>query len=303
MRIVTRRTGLTADLVRVWERRYGAVTPARTSTRRRLFSESEIARLQMLREATRAGYGIGQIARLSERELCALLRREPPLPEPNGSAAATGGPCVRDHVGEGLAAIRALDAQGLETVLQEAASVRGRWAVLEQVLAPLMQQVGSLWRSGSFRIAQEHVATAVIRAFLAGFPRDASLAEGAPRVLVTTPAGHQHELGAILVSVAARSQGWHVTYLGPSLPAEEIAAAALDSRARVVALSLVYPEGDPGLGSELTRLRQFLPPGTAILAGGRAARSYRSFLEQIHAIELSDLAALRSTLNQLRGQP
>ena len=79
-------------------------------------------------------------------------------------------------------------------------------------------------------------------------------------LVVATPAGQIHELGALLVGAAAANLGWHVTYLGASLPAAEIAGAARQNRARAVALSLVYPEDDPRLEGELTRLRESLPP-------------------------------------------
>ena len=82
----------------------------------------------------------------------------------------------------------------------------------------------------------------------------------APRIIVATPAGQLHELGAVIVKDAAAQIGWHTTYLGASLPAAEIAGAAVQNRAVVVALSIVYPEDDPDLPQELISLRRFLPP-------------------------------------------
>lgn len=301
MRVAARRTGLTPDLIRVWERRYGAVTPARSQTRRRLYSEAEIARLQLLRDATRAGHGIGQIARLTEEELRGLLRAEErTLGEAEPASRGGSPPNAPDFVAAGMAAIRQLDAEGLQSRLSQAAARLGQWALLEQVLVPLIQQVGDLWQHGSLRMANEHLATAVIRTFLTVHTGACALPQSAPRLLVTTPPGQLHELGAILVAVAASNQGWRATYLGPSLPAEEIAGAALLHHARAVALSLVYPEDDPLLESELRRLRHLLPPDVALLVGGRAARAYRPLLENLAAIELHDLAALRSSLEALR---
>jgi MerR family transcriptional regulator, light-induced transcriptional regulator len=297
MKVVARRTGLTPDLIRVWERRYSAVTPARSRTRRRLYSEPEILRLQLLRDVTRAGHGIGQIARLEEDDLRALLRKEPATMEAVGTIPP---PPPRDHFAEGLAAILRLDAEALEAVLSRAASELGRLALLEQVLAPLIDRIGDLWQKGELRIANEHMATAVIRAFLTGLTRFHALPEGAPRILVTTPVGHVHELGAILAAVAAHHQGWRVTYLGPSLPAEEIAGAALQHRVRAVALSLVYPEDDPSLETEFTHLRRLLPPCVALLVGGRAAPAYRALIENLEIISPPDLSAFRSKLDELQ---
>jgi methylmalonyl-CoA mutase cobalamin-binding subunit len=118
-------------------------------------------------------------------------------------------------------------------------------------------------------------------------------------LVVATPSGQLHELGALLVGAAAANLGWHVTYLGASLPAAEIAGAARQNRARAVALSLVYPEDDPRLEGELSRLRELLPPEVALLAGGRAMPAYRAILARLGATLISDLRQLCAELDEL----
>lgn len=124
---------------------------------------------------------------------------------------------------------------------------------------------------------------------------------GRPRLIVTTPNEQWHELGAMLVAAAAAGHGWSVTYLGPSLVAEEIVSAANDNRARAVALSIVYPEDAPGLNDELVRLRSLLPDNIEILAGGRAAPAYADALQSIGAIYAASLQALYAALDEIRN--
>ena len=119
-------------------------------------------------------------------------------------------------------------------------------------------------------------------------------------LVVATPAGQVHELGALLVGATAAHLGWQVTYLGASLPAAEIAGAAVQQRARAVALSLVYPEDDLRLPGELTRLREALPAAMTLLVGGRAAPAYREVLDRILAVIIGDLTQLGLTLDGLR---
>ena len=119
-------------------------------------------------------------------------------------------------------------------------------------------------------------------------------------LLVAMPAGQVHELGALLVGATAAHLGWQVTYLGASLPAAEIAGAAVQKRARAVALSLVYPEDDPWLPGELTRLRDALPATMTLLVGGRAAPAYRKVLERIGAEMIEGLPQLGLTLDSMR---
>ena len=120
--------------------------------------------------------------------------------------------------------------------------------------------------------------------------------------MVATPTGQLHELGAVLVSSTARCLGWDVTYLGASLPAAEIARAAVRSGSLVVGLSIVYPGDDPQLPDELRRLRGLLPPETSLLIGGRAACSYEAVIGEIGATNVTDLGGVKTELEKLRAR-
>jgi methanogenic corrinoid protein MtbC1 len=202
---------------------------------------------------------------------------------------------------ECVVAIKALDATALEAVLKRAATVLGALGSLQRLIAPLSQVLGELWRDGAITAAHEHFATAVIRAVLGNVAKPFGVPEHAPLLLVATPAGQVHELGALLVAATAVNFGWRVTYLGTSLPAAELAGAAQLSQARAVALSLVYPEDDPQLADELERLREALPAETALLVGGRAMPAYRDALASTRAVCVENLMQLGAALDNLRA--
>ncbi len=299
IKAVSRRTGLSAHVIRIWEKRYGAVAPARTGTNRRLYSEDQIERLSLLRDITQAGHSIGMVAKLRTEELRKLAAETSgdhspamrPLPK------ATG---VSPLLDKCVVAVKALDAAKLEETLKRAATALGAQGLLRRIIAPLAQTIGELWRDGSITAAHEHFASAVIRSFLGHSGKPFAAVENAPVLVVATPSGQLHELGALLVGAAASNLGWQVTYLGASLPAAEIAGAAQQNRARAVALSLVYPEDDPRLVQELARLRELLPPDTVLLTGGRAMPAYRAALDKIGALQIKDLPHLGSILDELR---
>ena len=299
IKVVARRTGLTAHVIRIWEKRYGAVEPERTGTNRRLYSEEQIERLSLLRDITQHGHSIGHVAKLPTEKL-RQLSSEARATNGEASRALPNGPAGPSLLDECLAAVKSLDARGLEAALQRAATELGAQGLLQRVVAPLAQTMGELWRDGTITAAHEHFASAVIRIFLGHAAKPFAGTESAPVLIVATPAGQIHELGALLVAAAAANLGWHVTYLGASLPAAEIAGAARQNRARAVALSIVYPEDDPRLEAELTRLHDSLPSDVTLLVGGRAAPAYRDALEKINALEMKDLAHLSSTLDDLR---
>lgn len=191
------------------------------------------------------------------------------VPNADAGAAKWMSPC--------LEAIQALDERGLESHLLAASVSLSRVDLLEGLLAPMMTRVGELWRRGTLRPVHEHMATAVLRTFI-GNLKDSVGNPRAPHILVTTPAGQQHEIGALLAAICAASEGWNVTYLGCDLPAEEIAAGAQQKGSAIVALSATFPPDDPRLPRELVRLHGLVPPSVRIIVGGRAIQAYRESL-------------------------
>jgi MerR family transcriptional regulator, light-induced transcriptional regulator len=301
MKSVSQRTGLSPHVIRVWERRYGAVEPRRTPTNRRLYSETEVGRLALLCAATRAGHSIGTIARLPDEQLRVLAGwARNGEGEEGQTDEGPVAPVDDSYLAGAVAAVRRMDGRVLESVLRRASLELGTQGLLQRVVGPLTQRMGELWHQGELTAAQEHFASGLLRGFLANLARPYGLSEHAPGLWVGTPAGQIHELGAILVAAAASGHGWRAAYVGSSLPAVEIAGSAVRMKARAVALSIVYPGDDPSLGAELEGLRRFLPPATAIVVGGRAAECYRSALERIGAYVAKDLNGLYRVLDELR---
>jgi DNA-binding transcriptional MerR regulator/methylmalonyl-CoA mutase cobalamin-binding subunit len=307
IRIVVQRTGLTADVLRAWEKRYGVVRPGRSETGRRLYTDADVERLRLLRRLTEAGRSIGQVAQLSTAALSALLEEDEAERAPSRAGGTGAETRERDdateYVAAALGAVRRLDAVRLDAVLVRAALRLGVPAFLEDVAAVLMREIGEGWHGGTLRPSHEHLASAVLRRVL-GWLQWTGAADGRRGVLVVaTPQGQRHEMGGLLCAAAAVSEGWRVVYLGADLPAEDIARTVVESGAHAVALSLVYPAGDAGLAAELRRLRAALPAAVSILAGGRGAESYASVLREVEAVRLPDLDALRATLRAMSESP
>lgn len=298
---VVQRTGLTAHVIRIWEKRYGAVVPERTGTNRRLYSDEQIERLTLLRQLTQAGQSIGAIATLPVERLRQVavdtLGAARAVGRPEGVSADPAAALLE----VGLAAVRALDGAALAAVLRRAEVQLGAQGMLHRLVAPLAQQLGELWRDGTITAAHEHFATAVLRVHLSRAVGDFAARADAPVLVVATPTGQLHELGALLAAAAATNLGWRVVYLGAGLPPAEIAGAAEQRGARAVALSLVYPHDDPALPPALELLRELLPESVALLVGGRAAAYVQPVLERVGAQLVGDLAGFGAQLDTLRG--
>ena len=296
IQVVVRETGLTAHVLRVWERRYGAVVPKRTASRRRVYSDEDVKRLKLLRRLTLAGHPIGSVANLPQEQLKSLIDAREDRAALEQPAAAQDTPIIRDCI----QAVKAFDFETLNSLLERVSVVSGYNALLRHVIAPLAHRLGVLWEEGVLKMSHEHFATAAIRAFLLNPTRHYAGENSHATLVAATPQGQLHELGAVMATALAAEQGWRAIYLGPSLPAAEIAGAALQNHARVVALSIVYPADDANVERELYDLRRFLPADVALLIGGRAAEHYRDALEANGAIFVNDLARLQVELAKIR---
>jgi DNA-binding transcriptional MerR regulator/methylmalonyl-CoA mutase cobalamin-binding subunit len=298
MAVVARRTGLHPDVLRAWERRYAVVKPLRSPGNRRLYSESDVRRLELIVRALRLGWPIGQVASRTDAELRQLVAGAPAAEPEHAPAREPAAPAVGAEatVERCLAAIASLDAERLRAELDDALVALGRVPLIDRVLAPLLTRVGERYERGQLRIAGEHLASAVVARVVDRLHAAAPASDAAPSIVVTTPAFQHHELGAQLVAACARIEGWRAIYLGPNLPAEEIAAAARLRGARAVAVSLSYPPSHPSTDAELRRLGDHLRGHAAILAGGASADSYGDALAAAGAERMTDLAALRAWL-------
>ena len=125
---------------------------------------------------------------------------------------------------------------------------------------------------GSISVAQEHLATAVFKRVLGWLLGVYQVKGPAPRLVVATPPGEMHEMGALIVAVTAAAEGWYVTYLGPDLPVADLIDAARQSDARAVAISAVHVSDRTALGQSIRMTRGRLPRGIPLLLGGAAAR-------------------------------
>jgi DNA-binding transcriptional MerR regulator/methylmalonyl-CoA mutase cobalamin-binding subunit len=294
VRVVMSRSGLSADVLRAWERRYGAVRPRRSAGGQRLYSEDDVARLTLLRRATLAGHSIAEIARLDASALEALLE-EPTRPreaEPRAEA-------VDAVVAAAVAAAERLDGAAVEATLKRAAFSFGSVVLVDHVISRFLRRVGDQWHAGTLTPAHEHLASAAVRRVLTWAIDAYAPSPRAPRLVVATPDGELHEFGAMLAAVAAVDEGWRVVYLGASLPTAPIVEAAVTVNARAVVLSAVYANGGDPVAAVMAVARA-LPRRTSLLVGGAAVADRSDVLRTAGVRVLPDIAALRRTLRSLR---
>jgi len=302
IKVVSQMTGLSVHVIRAWEKRYHVVEPDRTDTNRRLYSEEEIEKLRLLNEASHLGHNIGSLANLSLTELKNILSREKNKTSENKyeSKSINQVELVDEILSESIETIRVYDSKKLESILLNASAKLTQPVLIEEVVIPLVYKIGDMWHNGEIRVANEHLASSVIRSFLFNLLESYSVNDSAPVLVSATPRGQEHELGALIAGVVAASAGWKVIYLGSNLPSEEIGSVVSYLNAKVVALSLVYPSDDQTLFKELRKLKQILSVGVSIIAGGRATEGYLNVLDEIGAFVVKNTKQLRLELDAIR---
>lgn len=319
IRIAARRGGISVAALRAWERRYGAVAPARTNGEQRLYSENDVGRIALLRQLTDAGNAISAIAAVSTDELRRLwssLASADPAVSPSRAPAETtapiDAPSTQLVVRACLRAVHAHDAERVYRVLQREALRLTTLAFLEGVAAPLMQRVGNEWATGHLTEAQERIASGALRRVLGVLlqylpidQRDRPRAERPPvRILAATLAGERHEIGVLMAAAVAAEVGCDVSYPGADLPAKALATAARQAHADIVALSLLDGSAPRLAQRELMTLRQMLPARTRIVVGGASAALLEDGLEPLGAQRVDSLSEWHRLLrdrSRMRG--
>jgi DNA-binding transcriptional MerR regulator len=306
IRVAAARAGLSEMTVRAWERRYGAVTPARTKGGQRHFSEADVERLALLRALTAQGTAISALAPLATS---ALRRMAPDLAAISAPGGRTEGDAAASALARELAvelaacrrAVTVMDGERLHQTLMRLALERGPLAFLEDVASPLCGWIGDEWSRNKLTEAQEHSASEVLRRVLSFMLQTLRRERREHHVVLTTLAGERHEFGVMMAGIIAATDGWSYHYLGPDLPGSAIGAVVKRVEADLVAVSIVAPLVPSQPKRELIALRRAVGRRVDIVVGGPSSPIVDDVLGEARATRLNTLREWRELLAQRRG--
>jgi len=288
---VEREAGLSKDVLRMWERRYGFPKPVRDDNGERRYSATEVAKLRAIKRLMDVGLRPGKIIAHSLDELNALAE---------GRVSARREPTSPATESEILALLSGHDAPALQNMLANLLMRQGLQRFVLETLTSLNHAVGDAWMRGDLAVFEEHLYTeqlqVALRTGINAFPRQL----GAPRVLLTTFPGEQHGLGLLMVEALLVPEGAQCISLGPQTPIEDIRRAALAHEAHVVALSFSGAFAVRQAGDGLAALRRQLPAGIAVWAGGEMTRRIRKALPGV--LLVPDIAGTTAALKSWRAQ-
>jgi DNA-binding transcriptional MerR regulator/methylmalonyl-CoA mutase cobalamin-binding subunit len=298
IRAVSKLTGISIDTLRAWERRYQAVTPQRDESRR-LYTEADVQRLQLLNAAVEKGHAIGRLAGLSNEELQGLIASPMMAGSDNGAAKAARQDKPSMELPSLMAAIERLDYAEAERELSLLAAVLAPRELVQRVAQPLLQQVGDAWHEGKLGIAQEHMTSALLRNLLGALIPLYRRTTPAGKLLFATPSGEHHEFGILLSAMLAVGGGLGIVYLGANLPAEEIVIAAQKTAPQAVVLGVIGAHGAKAAMEELQKVTQKLPAQIELWVGGTQGEVLVKEVKQTRALLMEDFEMLEQHLVRL----
>lgn len=262
---VERDTGLSKDVLRMWERRYGFPTPERDAHGERLYSPEQVERLRLIKRLLDQGHRPGRLMQASAEELAGLAPRRAAL-------APTTTPQGLEYL---LDLIKQHDFGGLQQQLSQLLAREGLVRFVQDIIAPLNERVGNAWMHGEIHIFEEHLYTEQITRQLRQVIAQLPAPQPRPRILLTTPPEEQHGMGLLMAEALFTLEGAHCIALGTQTPLIDIQRAAQAQAIDIVALSFSAAFPNRQVLPLLTQLRQLLPAEVALWAGGSAVRRHQ----------------------------
>lgn len=218
---LSKRVGVSPELLRAWETRYGLVTPERSAGGLRLYSEADETRVRAMCEHLRAGMSASEAARLA------------------GAGAPGGATAPIGEIEQALSrSLTALDEPGAQRALDALFGAVDVETAVAQVVLPLLRQLGDGWEAGEVSVAEEHFASHVVGGRVRALARGWGDGVG-PTALLACPPGEQHDLGLACFGLLLRARGWRIAYLGASTPPAEVGVAIEKAGPTVVVLAAV----------------------------------------------------------------
>ncbi len=300
IQIVSRRTGLSPDVIRAWERRYKAVKPNRGANGRRLYTDNDIKKLMLLQRITRGGRRISDIAKLNLNSLEDLIESDQSATFVQTSLAnrpSTGS--VMEYFDGSIEAIRDLDASKLISLFKIAHQELGAVFLLEDLFSPLIQHVRDECRIGTLRQTQEKFVVELMKSFLL-INSSNTKKQIKNKVLITAPISQNDNLNMLRLCLVCEDSDWMPIYIGSSISADEILFSYEQSKCSLIILVVDPNENSQFLPNELRKIRSLIKDNE-ILIYGDSIYYYQDVVKETGMSSINNIGELRLALNRAKN--
>jgi methanogenic corrinoid protein MtbC1 len=231
------RIGVSPELLRAWEQRYGLLRPERSAGGFRLYSSADETRVRRVLDLRATGLATAEAVRLALAEDRATEVRAAHVPEQRGAEGGAS-PELRVRL---VSALEAFDEAATHAAVDRAFATVGVDRAVQSVVLPALRDIGKRWERGRVDVAQEHYATNMLQARLMALARGWGEGHG-PRAVLACAPGELHVVGLLCLGLALRDRGWRIVFLGADTPIAAVDRTVEEVAPRLVALSAVLPE-------------------------------------------------------------
>ena len=238
---LSRRVGVSTELLRAWERRYQLLQPARSPKGYRLYTAQDELRVRAMQDQLARGLSAAEAARVA-RQAAPTGTAYPLVTHPTVdelSPAEAG--AAMNHYRAMQRALDAYDESDAQHVLDTMLRELSLTTVLRDVVMHYLAELGARWQAGTIDVAQEHFASNLLRGRLAGLALGWGQGVG-PRAVLACPGGELHDLPLMIFGIMLNRQGWRINYLGTNTPVEELARAAEATHPDLVVVAASTPD-------------------------------------------------------------
>lgn len=284
--------GLSEEVIRAWERRYGVPRPQRTPSGYRVYTETDIAVLRRLKQLTEEGMAIREAAALAP-----TFETEPPKAADGAGNGAAPAEVARWHRAI-VAAAHRLDQNAVEDVLNHAFAALSPLAVYDLLLVPLERELGRTWQDSRLGVTEEHLVSHAVRTRLATLLQTGPRAARRHALCACFPE-ELHDLGLFGAALRLRELGCRITFLGQRVPVQQLVGAMRAIEPNVVALACVTDPGADAVRETLAAIGAARARRTLVIAGGVAAERHQALFRRAKIEVVGQDADWRTVLRRL----
>lgn len=258
-----RLTGIKAHTIRIWEQRYGVLTPERTQTNIRRYSDEELKYLLNISQLLRHGGKISKLSKLSGDELARELDNlSQTVDKPEEYYAI--------HVDKLIIAMVELSEEKFEKVISQTSIKYGFEQTMLNVIIPFLTKVGLMWLTGEINVAQEHfISNLIRRKMIVAIDGLLLPAPGAKRYILFLPEGELHELGLLFSKYLIKSRGGQTLYLGQSVPLKDLVDASQVYNADCLVTFMTSPDTRENIKHHVDELTKLFADKKIMIAGAQ----------------------------------
>ncbi len=286
---VERETGISKELLRMWERRYQFPTPERDAQGDRVYPLDQINKLRIIRRLLDAGFRPGKVINLDIAILEDMLSSNSNNPSSN---------LPENLDTELLAILKHRDPRYVREYLTHQLIRMGLQSFIFDLVQYANIIVGDAWMSGKIEVFEEHLYTEELQMLIRQNIGNLQPADSTPRIMLTTALEELHTLGILMIEAILRLDKIDALSFGAQMPIRDIVQAAQKHKMDVVILSFSSAYSSSRATEFLEELRFRLPMSIQIWTGGGGIANSRRRIEGVQMI--SDLQSIRQTVAQWR---